>query len=70
MIFILGTNQNDLINLNICEDVVGIIKDVDPIVDYINDNNEAKKQKKFSITDGRYVYPNFGHIFITLSMPY
>ncbi|KAK1385265.1 hypothetical protein POM88_023000 [Heracleum sosnowskyi] len=34
-------------------DVVGVIEEVDPILEYVNDNKEAKKQKRFSITDGR-----------------
>lgn len=49
----------------ICEDVVGIIQDVDPMVDYVNDNNEAKKQKKFSLTDGRFAVQFLGLAFIT-----
>ncbi|KAK1356728.1 hypothetical protein POM88_049984 [Heracleum sosnowskyi] len=34
-------------------DVAGIVKDETELLDYVNDNQEQKKQKKFTITDGR-----------------
>ncbi|KAK1384738.1 DUF223 domain-containing protein [Heracleum sosnowskyi] len=34
-------------------DVAGIVKDATELLDYVNDNQEQKKQKKFTITDGR-----------------
>lgn len=38
------------------EDVVGVLKEQIVLREYMNDKEENKKQKKFSITDGRFDY--------------
>lgn len=40
--------------IKILQDVAGIVKDNNPILEYLNEKEEMKKQNKFSITDGRF----------------
>ena len=38
-----------------CKDVCGVLKEQQDFRDYLNDNDEPKQQKKFTLTDGRLV---------------
>lgn len=40
------------------EDVCGVLKNPQEFRDYINDNDEPKQQKKFTLTDG-WLVPKF-----------